>query len=113
MAGAGLVQVSHFCYIADMRWTVEILSAQVAAEIAALPPDMYARLARLIGIIEEYGFPALPRDSVKHLDSKAMGVARDGPGRDIACNLCDRERSTGRDFAGIREENSEDAAART
>jgi hypothetical protein len=28
-----------------MRWTVEILSAAVVAEIAALPDDMRARLA--------------------------------------------------------------------
>ena len=34
-----------------MRLTVEILNAAVAAEIAALPDDMGARLARLIGVI--------------------------------------------------------------
>lgn len=69
-----------------MRWTVEILSAQVATEVAALPPDMYARLARLIRIIEEYGLPALPRDSVKHLDGKLWELrvtGRDGISRAI------------------------------
>lgn len=53
-----------------MRWAVEILSASVAGEIAALPKDMGARLARLIGLIQEIGFEALPRDSVKHLEDK-------------------------------------------
>ncbi len=53
-----------------MRWTVEILNAAVAAEIAALPQDMGARLARLIGLIQDIGFEALPRDSVKHLEDK-------------------------------------------
>jgi phage-related protein len=69
-----------------MHWTVEILSAQVAAEIAALPHDMGARLARLIKIIEEHGFPALPRESVKHLDGKLWELrmtGRDGISRAI------------------------------
>lgn len=69
-----------------MRWTVEILNAAVAAEIAALPPDMYARLARLVGLIEGYGFPALPRGSVKHLDGKLWELrvtGRDGISRAI------------------------------
>lgn len=72
-----------------MRWTVEILNARAAAEVAALPPDMYARLARLIKIIkiiEEYGLGALPRDSVKHLDGKLWELrvtGRDGISRAI------------------------------
>ncbi|MFN3658531.1 MAG: type II toxin-antitoxin system RelE/ParE family toxin [Pseudolabrys sp.] len=65
---------------------MEILSAQVAAEIAALPSDMYARLARLIRIIEAYGLPALPRNSVRHLDGKLWELrvtGRDGISRAI------------------------------
>lgn len=53
-----------------MPWTVHILNAAVAAEIASLPRDMGARLARLIGVIKEFGFQGLPPNSVKHLDGK-------------------------------------------
>ncbi len=69
-----------------MRWTVEVLNASVAAEIAALPRDMGARLSRLIGIIQEFGFQALPRDSIKHLDGKLWELrmnGRDGISRAI------------------------------
>src|SRR6185437_5995880 len=69
-----------------MRWTVEILNAAVVAEIAALPKDMAARLGRLIALIEQFGFPALPRDSVKHLEGKLWELritGRDGISRAI------------------------------
>jgi phage-related protein len=69
-----------------MRWTVEILNAAVAAEIMALPEDMGARLARLIRVIQEAGFGALPRESVKHLDGKLWELrmtGRDGISRAI------------------------------
>jgi phage-related protein len=69
-----------------MRWTVEIFNAAVAAEIAALPEDMGARLARLIGAIQEAGLSALPRESVKHLDGKLWEprmTGRDGISRAI------------------------------
>jgi len=69
-----------------MRWTVEILNAAVAAEIAALPKDRGARLARLIKLIEDFGFQALPRESAKHLDGKLWELrvtGRDGISRAI------------------------------
>lgn len=69
-----------------MRWTVEILNAAVTAEISALPRDMGARLARLIAVIQDFGFQALPRDSVKHLDGKLWElrmIGRDGISRAI------------------------------
>lgn len=69
-----------------MRWTVEIFNAVVSAEIAALPKDMSARLARLIKVIEEVGFESLPRESVKHLDGKLWELrmtGRDGISRAI------------------------------
>jgi phage-related protein len=53
-----------------MRWTVETVNDLVDAEINALPDDMRARLARLAKVIEENGFEALPRDSVRHLENK-------------------------------------------
>lgn len=69
-----------------MRWTVEVVSVAVADEIAALPQDMRARLARLIGLIQEIGFEALPRESVKHLEDKLWELritGRDGISRAI------------------------------
>lgn len=69
-----------------MRWTVAVLDAGVAAEIAALPADMRARLARFVDLIQEIGFEALPRDSVKHLEDKLWELritGRDGISRAI------------------------------
>ena len=69
-----------------MPWMVQVLNAAVAQEIAALPADMRARLARLIGLIEQIGFEALPRDSVKHLEDKLWELritGRDGISRAI------------------------------
>jgi hypothetical protein len=47
----------------------------VDEEIAALPADMRARLVRLSDVIEQIGFEALPRDSVKHLEGE-LQIAR-------------------------------------
>ena len=47
---------------------------------------MRARLARLISLIEQIGFEALPRDSVKHLEDKLWELritGRDGISRAI------------------------------
>jgi phage-related protein len=69
-----------------MGWTVETLNDAVAAEIAALPEDMGARLGRLIRLIQDIGFTALPRDSVKHLEGKLWELrvtGRDGISRAI------------------------------
>jgi phage-related protein len=69
-----------------MRWTVETLNAAVDAEVEALPDDMRARLARLSALIEQSGFQALPRDSVKHLEDRLWKLritGRDGISRAI------------------------------
>ena len=69
-----------------MRWTVLSLNAGVEAEIEELPADMRARLARLAALIEEHGFEALPRYTVKHLEDKLWEwriVGRDGIPRAI------------------------------
>jgi phage-related protein len=69
-----------------MQWTVQIFSAAVVAEMEALPKDMRGRLARLIGLIQAFGFEALPRDSVKHLEDKLWELrvaGRDGISRAI------------------------------
>jgi phage-related protein len=69
-----------------MRWTFQTLNALVDAEVEALPPDMQARFLRLADTIEQSGFQALPRDSVKHLDGKLWELrmtGRDGISRAI------------------------------
>jgi phage-related protein len=69
-----------------MPWTVATLNVLVDEEIAALPADMRARLVRLTNLIEQIGFEALPRDSVKHLEDKLWELritGRDGISRAI------------------------------
>ena len=69
-----------------MRWTVEILNSAVTAEIETLPNDMRARLSRYVGLIQEFGFHALPREAVKHLEDKLWELritGRDGISRAI------------------------------
>ncbi len=62
------------------------LNTLVEAEIDALPTDMRARLARLTLLIEQFGFDALPRNTVKHLEDKLWELrltGRDGISRVI------------------------------
>ena len=69
-----------------MLWTVEALNTVVDTEIDALPKDMRAKLVRLSALIEQSGFQALPRDSVKHLEDKLWELritGRDGISRAI------------------------------
>ena|SRR5438128_1056088 len=67
-----------------MPWTVETLNASVDEEISALPADMRARLVRLTELIEQIGFEALPRDSVRYLEGglwELRMIGRDGISR--------------------------------
>jgi phage-related protein len=69
-----------------MPWTVVTFNAAVDDEITALPADMRARLVRLTELIEQIGFEALPRDSVKHLEDRLWELritGRDGISRAI------------------------------
>ena len=69
-----------------MKWTVLALNPAVEDEIARLPADMRARLSRLSALIEQHGFEALPRDMVKHLESKLWELriaGKDGISRAI------------------------------
>jgi phage-related protein len=69
-----------------MRWTVETLNATVDAEIGGLPADLRARFVRLSELIEQMGFEALPRDSIKHLEDRLWELrmtGRDGIARAI------------------------------
>jgi phage-related protein len=78
--------IAFLRYRRIMRWVVETLNPVVDAEIGALPADMRARFVRFIDIIEEVGFEALPRDSVKHLEDRLWELrmtGRDGISRAI------------------------------
>ena len=69
-----------------MRWVVETLNPMVDAEIGVLPIDMRARFVRFTELIEQIGFEALPRDSVKHLEDRLWELrmtGRDGISRAI------------------------------
>src|SRR4029077_5926772 len=63
-----------------MPWTVETLNTLVDEEVAALPANMRARLVRLTELIEQIGFEALPRDSVKHLEDRLWELRVTGRG---------------------------------
>jgi phage-related protein len=78
--------IAFLRYRRIMRWVVETLNPTVDAEIGALPADMRARFVRFTDIIEEVGFEALPRDSVKHLEGNLWEMrmtGRDGISRAI------------------------------
>jgi phage-related protein len=69
-----------------MAWSVLALNSIVGSEIAALPADMRAKLARLSKLIEQHGFEGLPRETVKHLEEKLWELritGRDGISRAI------------------------------
>jgi phage-related protein len=69
-----------------MTWTVLALNTLVEAEIDALPADMRARLSRLTFLIQQVGFDALPRHTVKHLEDKLWElrlIGKDGISRAI------------------------------
>ncbi len=53
-----------------MGWEVEVLNDIVAAEIAALPPDIQARFLRLGERIRLVGLESVHEPHVKHLEGK-------------------------------------------
>jgi len=50
-----------------MAWTVETLNGTVDAELAELPADMRARLARISELIEAVGLPNVKEPHVRHV----------------------------------------------
>lgn len=69
-----------------MSWIVETLNATVDDEIAALPPDMRARLAHIVRLITEFGLERTGHPHVKHLDGSLWEMrvsGRDGIARAI------------------------------
>lgn len=49
-------------------WSVEVLNAEVADEIEALPADMRARLEHIVRLIAEFGLERVREPHVKHLE---------------------------------------------
>jgi phage-related protein len=50
-----------------MVWIVETLNETVDAELAELPADMRARLARVAELIEAVGLPSVKEPHVRHI----------------------------------------------
>jgi phage-related protein len=50
-----------------MAWIVETLNEAVDAELAELPADMRARLARIAELIEAVGLPSVKEPHVRHI----------------------------------------------
>ena len=70
----------------DKTWTVESLNQVFEQELASLPADMRARLARFTEVIHRDGLHALPFGWVKPLGDKLWGLrltGRDGIARAI------------------------------
>ena len=95
-----------------MGWTVETFNETVDAEVAALPEDMRARLARVAKLIEEKGPGACGRAAREAYRRLYLGNAAEGPQRNIAGAVRDGRGPARGDCPGLREENGEDAAAR-
>jgi phage-related protein len=49
-------------------WSVEVLNAEVAEELDALPADMRARLEHIVRLIREFGLERVREPHVKHLE---------------------------------------------
>ncbi len=69
-----------------MGWSVSVLNDAVADELDALPPDMRAKLARIIALIEALGLERVREPYVKHLQDRLWEMrmtGRDGISRAI------------------------------
>lgn len=69
-----------------MGWSVSVLNEMVAQELDALPPDMRAKLARIVALIETLGLERVREPYVKHLQDRLWEMrmtGRDGISRAI------------------------------
>jgi phage-related protein len=64
-----------------IRWSIETLDATVDAEIAALPGDLRARLARIGFLIEDMGLEGLREPYVRHLQGPLWEIRLQGRDR--------------------------------
>ena len=61
-----------------MAWTVETLNETVDVELAALPADMRARLARISELIESLGLPNVKAPHVRHIRGQLWEIRLQG-----------------------------------
>jgi phage-related protein len=61
-----------------VAWTVETLNETVDAELAALPADMRARLARISELIESVGLLNVKEPHVRHIRSQLWEIRLKG-----------------------------------
>ena len=47
-------------YVSGMTWTVEILNAEVKAELDTLPRDIRAKFEHIVRLIGEFGLEQVP-----------------------------------------------------
>lgn len=69
-----------------MTWIVELLDARVREELEALPLDMKARFARIVGLIQGHGLEQVREPHVKHLQGRLWEMrmkGRDGISRAV------------------------------
>ncbi len=69
-----------------MTWTVEILNAEVKAELDALPRDIRAKFEHIVRLIGEFGLEQVHEPYIKHLDGPLWEMrmkGRDGIARAI------------------------------
>jgi phage-related protein len=61
-----------------MTWSVQFLDEAVAAALSALPTDIRARFARIVGLIETHGLERVHEPYVKHLEGKLWEMRMKG-----------------------------------
>ncbi len=61
-----------------MEWTVTLLNAVVAAELAALPADVRARFSRIVSLIEGHGLERVREPHIKHVRGRIWEMRMSG-----------------------------------
>lgn len=95
-----------------MTWTVETLNTTVDKEIEALPADMRARLVRIAELIATAGLENVHAPHIKHIEAQLWEMRLKGKRMAITGAVCDGKTETGRDCAGLHQENRENTAPR-
>ncbi len=62
----------------SMAWTVETLNETVDAELAELPADMRARLARISELVESVGLPNVKEPHLRHIRGQLWEIRLKG-----------------------------------
>jgi phage-related protein len=60
------------------RWTVEVLNAEVAAEIDAWPEELRAALTRIVDRITQVGLERVGEPQVRHIEDKLWEMRPSG-----------------------------------